>query len=82
MAADLTALHQTVDQLTAGQNQMADNIAKLQAANDMVLQKLAPAPPQKVSAPLPPPLPQTAALPAHKHKTVLAPSPAAPLPLR
>jgi hypothetical protein len=82
MAADVTALHQTVDQLSAGQNQMADDIAKLQAANDMILQKLTPPSPQKVSAPLAPPLPQTAARPAHKHMPALAPSPGAPLPLR
>jgi hypothetical protein len=78
MAADLTALHQTVEQLTAGQDQMARDIAKMQAANEAILQKVSAPPPQKVSAPAP----QAVAPPAHKRTSVLTPSSGAPLPLR
>lgn len=66
MAADLAALHQTVEYLSAGQDRMARDIATMQAANEAIL--------QKVTAPPPP-----AAVPiAHKH----VPWTAAPLPLR
>jgi hypothetical protein len=64
MAADLAALHQTVDQLTAGQNQMARDIANLQAANDAILQKVSTPPP-----------PQTAAPPARKRTSGTLPPP-------
>jgi outer membrane murein-binding lipoprotein Lpp len=50
MAADLATLHQTVDQLTAGRDQMARDIANLQAANDAILQKIS-APPPQIAAP-------------------------------
>jgi hypothetical protein len=70
MAADLAALHQTVEHLTAGQDRMARDIATMQAANEAILQKVT-APPPPAAAPMPM---------AHKH--VPAPSTAAPLPLR
>ena len=72
MAADLAALHQTVEHLTAGQDRMARDIATMQAANEAMLQKVT-APPPPAAAPTPMPT-------AHKH--VPAPSTAAPLPLR
>ena len=72
MAADLAALHQTVEHLTAGQDRMARDIATMQAANEAML--------QKVTAPPPPAAAPTPMLTAHKH--VPAPSTAAPLPLR
>ena len=68
MAADLAALHQTVEDLTAGQDRMARDIATMQAASEAILQKVT-APPPPAAAPV-----------AHKH--VPAPSTAAPLPLR
>jgi hypothetical protein len=81
IAADLAALHQTVDQLTAGQDQMTRDVtrdmAKMQAANEAILQKVSAPPPPKVAAP---PLPAAAPI-AHKHMPAWAPS-AAPLPLR
>jgi len=77
MAADLAALHQTVDQLTAGQDQMARDVATVQAANEAILQKVSAPAPQKVSAPAP----QAAAPPVHKHRPALAPSSGVPLPL-
>jgi hypothetical protein len=70
MAADLAALHQTVEHLTAGQDRMARDIATMQAANEAMLQKVT-APPPPAATPMPT---------AHKH--VPAPSTAAPLPLR
>ncbi len=82
IAADLAALHQTVDQLTAGQDQMARDMtrdmAKMQAANEAILQKVSAPPPPKVAAP---PLPAVAPM-AHKHMPALGPPSAAPLPLR
>ena len=66
MTADLAALHQTVEDLTAGQDRMARDIATMQAANEAILQKVT-APPPPAAAPI-----------AHKH----VPSTAAPLPLR
>ncbi|MGA8319910.1 MAG: hypothetical protein WBE48_14070 [Xanthobacteraceae bacterium] len=68
MAADLAALHQTVEDLTAGQDRMARDIATMQAADEAVMQKVT-APPPPAAAPV-----------AHKH--VPTPSTAAPLPLR
>ena len=55
IAMDLTALRQTVAQITAGQDQMARKVDKLQAANQEVLVKMIPEPP---------PPPPTAAAPA------------------
>ena len=66
MAADLAALHQTVEYLSAGQDRMARDIATMQAANEAILEKVT-APPPPAAAPI-----------AHKH----VPSTAAPLPLR
>jgi hypothetical protein len=54
---NLTALQQSVEQIAAGQDQMAREITKLQAADSEILQKI----------PAPPPPPQHAAgPPAHK----------------
>jgi hypothetical protein len=66
MAADLAALHQTVEYLSAGQDRMARDIATMQAANEAILEKVT-APPPPAAAPI-----------SHKH----VPSTAAPLPLR
>ena len=54
---NLTALQQSVEQLAAGQDQMAREITKLQAADSEILQKI----------PAPPPAPQHPVIaPAHK----------------
>ena len=54
---NLTALQQSVEQLAAGQDQMAREITKLQAADSEILQKI----------PAPPPPPQRPVIaPAHK----------------
>src|SRR5262249_7827489 len=55
---NLSALQQSVEQLAAGQDQMAREITKLQAADSEILQKT-PAPP-------PPPPQHAASPPAHK----------------
>ena len=60
MAASVAAVRQSVDQLGAGQQQMAGGIANLLAADQDILHKIS-APPQ-ISAPPPRP----AAPPAHK----------------
>jgi hypothetical protein len=51
MAMDLTALRQTVAQITAGQDQMARKVDALQAANQQILAKIPePAPPPPIAA--------------------------------
>ncbi len=63
IALGLAALRQTVDQLAAGQDQMAREVTRLQAADQEILEKI-PAPPPRPTAvptrhtPLPPPSPR------------------------
>jgi hypothetical protein len=66
MAANLAAVRQSVDQLTAGQQQMAGDIANLLAADQDILHKISappqiPAPPQISASP-----PRPTAPPARK----------------
>src|SRR5262249_30287176 len=68
MTRNLAALQQSVEQLAAGQDQMAREITKLQAADSEILQKI----------PAPPPPPQHPVIaPAHK-PTPLQPTPLQP----
>jgi hypothetical protein len=69
MARDLATLRQTVEQLTAGQDQVTREIFKLQVADEEILAKITPAPP--------PPRP-IAAL-ARKPTPKAPPSPPAPV---
>jgi hypothetical protein len=68
MARDLAGLRRSVDQLTAGQEQVSHTIAKLQAAEDEMRTKLATPPAHKPAAPKPP-------NPAAPGPQVLAPGP-------
>jgi hypothetical protein len=74
IASDLTALKQALEQLSGNQNQMAQDIAKVQATDQEVLNKISAnkvaaaganskVAASKVSAPPP----QTAAMPTHRH---------------
>jgi hypothetical protein len=67
MAADLAALKQTVEYLAASQDQMMRDMAKAQATDQEVL--------NKVSAPPP----RTAAIPARKPAPI-SPTPSSPTP--
>jgi hypothetical protein len=51
IALDVAALRQTVEHLTAGQDQMAREIEKLQAADMEILAKISASPPQPPAAP-------------------------------
>ena len=77
MAHDLAAVRQSVEQLTAGQEQMARDIAKLQTAGQDIRRRISALPPAATSArkPVPPPQPalQSSAAP-------LAPAPPEPAP--
>jgi hypothetical protein len=59
MAHDLAAVRQSVEQLAAGQEQMAGDIAKLQAAGQEIRRRVSALPPAAatVHRPLPPPQP-------------------------
>jgi hypothetical protein len=57
IALDVAALRQTVEQLTAGQDQMAREIEKLQAADMEILAKISAPPPQPPAAPARKPTP-------------------------
>jgi hypothetical protein len=60
IALDVVTLRQTVEQLTDGQDQMAREIEKLQAADMEILAKLpAPPPPRPIAAPARKPTPAT-----------------------
>lgn len=50
MIEDLAGLRQTVEQLATGQDQMAHEIAKLQAANQQILEKVSTPPPRVAAA--------------------------------
>lgn len=67
ITGSLTVLRQTVEQLTAGQDQMAREIARLHAADLEILQRI----------PAPPPQPPTA--PARKPMPMPLPSPRTPV---
>ena len=51
IALDVGALRQTVEQLTAGQDRMAREVEKLQAADKEILEKITAPPPQPIAAP-------------------------------
>ena len=70
MAREVAALRQSVQQLTAGQDQMSRTIAKLQASEDDLRAKLAAAAPPPARKPAAKP-PQ----PAPRAPQVLAPGP-------
>jgi hypothetical protein len=57
MSLDLAAVRQSLNQLTAGQQQMADGIAKLQAADQDILNRISVASPQPAAAPARKPAP-------------------------
>jgi hypothetical protein len=65
----LTAVRQTVEHLAAGQDQMAIDITKLQAANQEILARI----------PAPPPPPRVA-VPAHKPRPIVPPPARTPPP--
>jgi hypothetical protein len=69
IARDLVDVRQTVEQLAASQGQMEGDIAKLQAADQKIL--------QRISAPRP----QPATVPAHRPTPVTRPSSRPPVPL-
>ena len=71
MSLALAAVRQSVDQLAAGQQQMAGDIAKLQEAEQDILSKISAPPPRPAAAAAPPrkpvpltPLPSSQAPPA------------------
>jgi hypothetical protein len=94
MAHDLAAVQQSVEQLAAGQEQMARDIAKLQTAEQDIRRRMSalppaarkpvppPAAPQSAVVPFPPPqaAPQSAAVPLASAPPLPAPPSAAPLP--
>ena len=53
MSLGLALMRQNVDQLVTGQEQMAREITKLQAAEQDVLQKISEPPPRPPAAPAP-----------------------------
>src|SRR5262245_44061621 len=59
MSIDLAAVRQSLNQLTAGQQQMADGIARLQEADQDILNKISVAPPQPAAPPARKPAPAT-----------------------
>ena len=68
MAHDLAALRQSVEQLAAGQEQMARDIAKLQTAGQDIRRRISALPPATAAmtrkpVPLPQPAPQSSAAP-------------------
>lgn len=60
MTVSLDAVRQKVEQLAVGQQQMASDIAKLQAADEEIRHKIAAAPPKPAAAPASKPTPATA----------------------
>jgi hypothetical protein len=77
MARDLATLRQTVEQLAAGQDQVARDIAKLEAADMEILEKIpAPPPPRPVAAPARKPMPA----PPSSRAPVAPPTSRAPIP--
>ncbi len=91
MARDLAAVRQTVEQLAAGQEQMARDVAKLQAAEKDIRHRILAPPPQPAAAPArkpaPPPAqpaPQISATPPPPAPQISAapPPPAPPPPAR
>ncbi len=96
MARDRAAVRQSVEQLAAGQEQMARNMARLQAAEQDIRHRILAPPPQPAAAPArkpaPPPAqpaPQISATPAPPAQISAAPPPPAlpppsrpPMPVR
>lgn len=85
MAQDLAAVRQSVEQLAAGQEQMARDIAKVQTAGQEIRRRVSALPPAAITArkPIPPPQPalQSSAAPFPPPPPEPAPlSAAAPLP--
>jgi hypothetical protein len=87
-AADLDAVRRSVDQLAARQDQLAQNMAALQAVGEDIRQKVSspPAPPSapREAAAVPQPKPPQARVPspAVQPVTRLAPPPGSPVPSR
>jgi hypothetical protein len=85
IASDLAVLKQAVEQLSSNQGQMTQDIAKVQATDQEVLNKVSA---NKVAANrVPAPPPPAAAMPTHRHPPgpptlSAAPQPPQPLPLR
>jgi hypothetical protein len=78
LAHDLAAVQQSVEQLAAGQEQMARDIAKLQTAEQEVQRRLSALPPvARKPVPLPQPAPQSSAAPFPPAPPQSAPQPAA-----
>ncbi len=77
MARDLATLRQTVEQLAAGQTQVTREIAKLEAADVEILEKIpAPPPPRPITAPARKPMP----VPPSSRAPVATPTSPAPRP--
>jgi hypothetical protein len=77
MARDLAALRQSVDQLTIGQEQMARDIASLQAAEKDTRHRTSALPPKPTPAPAPKPPPR----PPSQVTPTAPPPPALPRPM-
>ncbi len=77
MARDLAALRQSVDQLAIGQEQMARDIASLQAAEKDIRHRTSAPPPKPTAAPAPKPLPKP---PSQAAPKILAAPPPSALP--
>jgi hypothetical protein len=69
IAADLAALKQDLAQLSTNEDETAHEVAKLQATSQDILNRVGP------------PLPQVAAIPAHKHLPAPPPAARPPTPL-
>jgi pyruvate/2-oxoglutarate dehydrogenase complex dihydrolipoamide acyltransferase (E2) component len=82
LALELASMRQLVEELGAqladGQRQMADDIAKLQAEEHEILQKLSSVPAHSAAAPPPKPAPVSAAAPPRKPARVPASAPPVP----
>jgi hypothetical protein len=59
MSLGLAAMRQSIEQLAAGQEQMTQDITKLQAAGEDILHKISAPPPQPAAAPAYKPAPLT-----------------------
>jgi hypothetical protein len=76
-ASNLDAMKRSVDQLAAKQDQMAQNLAALQAVEEDIRQKMVSTPPPQPTAPIPQPKPPQ---PKTQASAVQPPSVSRPLP--
>ncbi len=81
IARDLAAVRQSIERVAAGQEQMARYIAKLQAAEQDIRQRISVPPPQPAAAPARKPLPMPPQ-PASPISPTPSPLPPPPLPMR